>query len=106
MLVGSRRRSVSTTSPTAAARSSGAISSDDCRLKPSSLLRIAVGDRRPQQERVALDDRQQVVEVVRDAAGELADRLHLLRLAQALLQPLAVAHVAHDGLHQPVLAQP
>ena len=28
---------------------------------------------------------QQVVEVVRDAAGELADGLHLLRLAQGLL---------------------
>ena len=35
---------------------------------------------------VAEDDRQQVVEVVRDAAGELADRLHLLRLAQLLLE--------------------
>ena len=30
---------------------------------------------------VAADHLQQVVEVVRDAAGELADRLHLLRLA-------------------------
>ena len=30
------------------------------------------------------DGRQQVVEVVRDAAGELADRLHLLRMAQRL----------------------
>ena len=30
--------------------------------------------------------RQQVVEVVRDAAGELAQRLHLLRLAQLLLE--------------------
>ena len=28
---------------------------------------------------------QQIVEIVRDAAGELADRLHLLRLAQRLL---------------------
>src|SRR3712207_7947889 len=31
------------------------------------------------------DAGQQVVEVMRDAAGELADRLHLLRLAQLLL---------------------
>ena len=39
---------------------------------------------------VADDHRQQVVEVVRDAAGEPADRLHLLRLAQLLLElPLA-----------------
>jgi cytochrome c-type biogenesis protein CcmH/NrfG len=31
------------------------------------------------------DDREQVVEVVRDPAGELAHRLHLLRLAQLAL---------------------
>jgi hypothetical protein len=30
---------------------------------------------------IAEDDRQQIVEIVRDTAGELADRLHLLRLA-------------------------
>ncbi len=34
--------------------------------------------------------REQVVEVVRDAAGEPADRLHLLRLPQLLLQPPAL----------------
>ena len=33
------------------------------------------------------DDREQVVEVVRDAAGQLAERFHLLRLEQLLLQP-------------------
>ena len=33
---------------------------------------------------VADDDGQQVVEVVRDAAGQLADRLHLLRLGELL----------------------
>ena len=33
------------------------------------------------------DDGEQVVEVVRDAAGELAHRLHLLRLPQRLLGP-------------------
>ena len=40
---------------------------------------------------VAEDDGEQVVEVVRDAAGQLADRLHLLRLAQRLLGRLAPA---------------
>src|SRR4051794_982622 len=35
---------------------------------------------------VAADHGQQVVEVMRDAARELADRLHLLRLAQLLLE--------------------
>ena len=34
--------------------------------------------------RVAGDDHQQIVEVVRDAAGELAERLHLLRLGELL----------------------
>ena len=47
--------------------------------------------RRPpdeREQRVAGDHGQQVVEVVRDAAGELADRVELLRLAQLLLQPV------------------
>ena len=49
---------------------------------------------------VAENRRQQVVEVVRDAAGELADRLHLLRLAQLLFELAAlgdVARVDDDG---------
>ena len=37
----------------------------------------------------AQHDGQQIVEVVRDAAGELADRFHLLRLAERFLGPLA-----------------
>ena len=40
---------------------------------------LVVGD---QQFAVPVDQRQQVVEVVRHAAGELPDRLHLLRLPQ------------------------
>ena len=40
---------------------------------------------------VAEDDRQQVVEVVRHAAGQPADRLHLLRLPQLLLEAGAAA---------------
>ena len=40
------------------------------------------------------DDRQQIVEVVRDAAGELAQRLHLLALAELLLRGLEVGDVA------------
>ena len=42
------------------------------------------------------DDGQEVVEVVRDAAGQLADRLHLLRLAQRFLALAALGDV--DGL--------
>ena len=55
------------------------------------------------------DAGQHVVEVVRDAAGELADRLHLLRLAQRLfglaqrlLRFALGGDVAADGLQQAV----
>ena len=55
----------------------------------SSRRRCSVGIVRgqlvEQQLGVAVDDREQVVEVVRDAAGQPADRFHLLRLAQLLL---------------------
>ncbi|MFT3766272.1 MAG: hypothetical protein QM820_12285 [Minicystis sp.] len=45
----------------------------------------------------AVDDGEQVVEVVGDAAGELADDLHLLGLVQVFLEPLALGHVGgHD----------
>ena len=37
--------------------------------------------------------RQQIVEIMRDAAGQPPDRLHLLRLAERLLGPLALAHL-------------
>ena len=43
---------------------------------------------------VAADHGQQVVEVVRHAAGELADGLHLLRLPELVLQHAALGHVA------------
>ena len=43
--------------------------------------------RRRQQRGVAVNDGEDVVEIVRDAAGELADGLHFLRLAQLFLQP-------------------
>ena len=60
---------------------------------------IALRDLVEHQRAVAEDGGQQIVEIVRDAAGELPDRLHLLRLAQLLLEPPAlgdVARVDHD----------
>ena len=42
---------------------------------------------------VADDDAEQIVEVVGNAAGELADRLHFLRLAQFRLHPLLARDV-------------
>jgi hypothetical protein len=55
-----------------------------------------VGDALAQQIEIAHHRHQQIVEIMRDAAGELADRLHLLRLPQLLLGPFA----GRDLLHQ------
>ncbi len=57
----------------------------------------------------AADDHQQIVEVVSDAAGELADRLHLLALTQGLVQQPALGIVdddADDPLHIAVSERP
>jgi hypothetical protein len=44
------------------------------------------------------DDRcQEIVEIVRDAAGKLTDRLHLLRLLKLLFHLLAAREVAHES---------
>ncbi len=54
---------------------------------------VVVADRPQQQLGVPDDGREEVVEVVGDAAGELADRLHLLRLPELFLQDLLLGHV-------------
>ena len=65
----------------------------------------AVGGQRPLGDVGEPEDRgQQVVEVVGDAGGELADRLHLLRLAQLILVALARRQVAPDRLDGAVRA--
>ena len=48
---------------------------------------------------MTLDHHQQIVEVVRDAAGEPPDSLHLLGLAELPFKKLAFADVLRD--HQP-----
>ena len=70
-------------------------SSCEASFEPREMAAIAVCSRcsarrlpatsRAEELQVAADDLQHVVEIVRDAAGELADRLHLLRLAQLRL---------------------
>ena len=62
---------------------------------------LIVAHRVDQEFDVADDDAKKVVEVVRDAAGELADRLHLLRLAQLRLHPLLARDVLGKGEQQP-----
>ena len=54
-------------------------------------------DPTPQQGERAHDDGKHVVEVVRDATGELADRLHLLRLAQSVLDLLELGRLLPLG---------
>ena len=55
---------------------------------------------------VAEDGGQQVVEVVRDATGKVANRFHLLRLPQLLLEAMALGrllddHLEHGPIHRP-----
>ena len=54
------------------------------REQPALLLRIEL--RVQQQRGAALDDREQVVEIVRHAAGQLSERLHFLGLAELIFQ--------------------
>ncbi len=62
--------------------------------------RLVVGIPRRQaaveQIAVAQDGLHEIVEIVRDAAGQTPDRLHLLRLPVLVLQALAFGNVAHD----------
>ena len=55
------------------------------------------------------DPGQQIVEIMRDAAGQLPHRLHLLALAQLLLRELErrrlcllVCHIARNAIKQPL----
>ena len=91
---------------TVAFRSTGLGCSTCCRLNASSwrvsvAARVAVVGGVQQQLDVAGDGREQIVEVVRDAAGELSDRLHLLRLAEPRRQLGTVGYVHHraDAAH-------
>jgi len=50
-----------------------------------------------QQIEVADDDREQIVEIVSDAAGQIADRLHLLRLPKLIVDLLALGHILDNA---------
>ena len=63
--------------------------------------RVAVQARRQQFE-IADDRGQQIVEIMRDAAGQLADRLHFLGLPQLLFHRLALGDVARCRHDEPV----
>ena len=63
----------------------------DQRVADARLGALVAGGFAGEQLQVAGDHLQQVVEVVGDAAGQLAHRLHLLGLAQRLLGTLRSA---------------
>ena len=63
--------------------------------RPRDLLdlrpeRVVVGEPAQDEVAVAVDDGEDVVEVVSDAAGEAADRVHLLRLPELRLEARAL----------------
>ena len=61
-----------------------------------------VGEVLAQQVEISHHRHQQVVEIMRDAAGQLADRLEFLRLPQLFLGTFALCHLGHHGdLHFP-----
>ena len=83
---GCRREKASSRLVSAAARCAPRIALSSARSRfglAPRLLRLALGG-----FEIAEHDHQQIVEVVRDAAAELTDRLHLLRRGELLLRLL------------------
>jgi hypothetical protein len=81
----------------------------NCRVKPAA--RSAADDllgrfgapgevAQVEQRGMAVDDGQNVVEIMRHTAGQLADGVHLLRLPELLLEPFLVGHVAEQPQQQ------
>ena len=62
-------------------------------------LALGAGHR---QVEIGADDLQQVVEVMRHAAGQMADGFHLLRLAHRAFGAHARGHVHHATMKPPV----
>ena len=68
---------------------------------PGRAAQVRVGaDAFEQEFGVSRDDREQVVEVMRDAAGEASDGFHLLRLAELLLQGAAFGDVLGEQFEE------
>jgi hypothetical protein len=62
---------------------------------------------RPQHLQISRDHREEIVEIVRDPAGEMTDGLHLLRLAQGILGAsplLALGEKTPIGVLEPARA--
>ncbi len=99
---GCRRENASSRCVSAAARSVPvrALTIDRCHFGSS-------GWERPlQQRKVSMDDLQQIVEVVGDAAGKLSDRLHLLGLAKGILGLGAAFDLFDDAAFERFVQRP
>ena len=71
------------------------------RFEHARIRRLAGGEL--EQLKAAAEDREQVVEIVRDAARQLPQRFHLLRLAQRSLcvaQAILIAQTIGDVIHE------
>ena len=66
--------------------------------------RLRIERRQAEQRGVAEDDGEDVVEIVRDAAGELADGLHFLRLAELFFEAFVQRDIAEQAQEQARLA--
>jgi len=75
--------------------------STDCLISRLLARRVLLRQLHQHQIGRAHDAHQDVVEVVGDAAGEPADRLELLRLAQLFLQRAPTGDVAEESGHDP-----
>ena len=75
----------------------GAASDRTLRARRDAQHLVVLGDTRHHVE-VHVDHVQQVVEVVRDAAREPTDRLHLLHLDQRGLGPLPFSDLSHQAV--------
>ena len=83
----------------------GALAGDGGGIEKTLDAVVALGDAALDQVERAHDDAQHIVEVVGDAAGELAERLHLLRLTQLTFGRFAACHLIEQlpvGERKPV----
>ena len=69
-------------------------------LTQNQALKAVDGNRLVIQNQIGIADNycQQVIEVVSHSSGKQADRLHLLRLTELLLQMFSLRNVTHDTL--------
>ena len=64
------------------------------------VVRVRLGDGIQQNLAIAVDDGQQVIEIVRDASGQHAHRFHFGGLPELFFEPIALGHILEHGEHR------